>query len=117
MLSGRFLTALAVLTLASLLIEQKDRYLARYGIVPEFKARIHGGTVVTAGAGAGCPRSSRSRTWATGSCAARPRRSGSTASAPARKSGRRGSPRRYQGRIAGAYSSIRSSTVISGSMP
>ena len=28
--------------------EQKDRYLARYGIVPEFKAGIHGGTVVTA---------------------------------------------------------------------
>jgi adenylate cyclase len=28
--------------------EQKDRYLARYGIVPEFKAGLHGGTVVTA---------------------------------------------------------------------
>jgi adenylate cyclase len=28
--------------------EQKDRYLARYGIVPEFKAGLHGGPVVTA---------------------------------------------------------------------
>ena len=28
--------------------EQKDRYLARYGIVPEFKAGLHGGLVVTA---------------------------------------------------------------------
>ncbi len=28
--------------------EQKDRYLARYGVVPEFKAGIHGGPVVTA---------------------------------------------------------------------
>jgi adenylate cyclase len=28
--------------------EQKNRYLARYGIVPEFKAGLHGGTVVTA---------------------------------------------------------------------
>ena len=28
--------------------EQKDRYLARYGVVPEFKAGLHGGTVVTA---------------------------------------------------------------------
>src|SRR5262245_15993494 len=27
---------------------QKDRYLARYGIVPEFKAGLHGGPVVTA---------------------------------------------------------------------
>jgi adenylate cyclase len=28
--------------------EQKDRYLARYGRVPEFKAGLHGGPVVTA---------------------------------------------------------------------
>ena len=28
--------------------EQRHRYLARYGIVPEFKAGLHGGTVVTA---------------------------------------------------------------------
>src|SRR3989454_1479117 len=28
--------------------EQKDRYRARYGIVPEFKAGLHGGPVVTA---------------------------------------------------------------------
>ena len=28
--------------------ERKDRYLARYGIVPEFKAGLHGGPVVTA---------------------------------------------------------------------
>ena len=28
--------------------EQKGRYLARYGIVPEFKAGLHGGPVVTA---------------------------------------------------------------------
>jgi len=28
--------------------EQKDRYLARYGVVPEFKAGLHGGPVVTA---------------------------------------------------------------------
>jgi adenylate cyclase len=28
--------------------EQRDRYLARYGVVPEFKAGIHGGAVVTA---------------------------------------------------------------------
>ena len=28
--------------------EQKDRYLSRYGIVPEFKAGLHGGPVVTA---------------------------------------------------------------------
>jgi adenylate cyclase len=28
--------------------EQKDRYLARYGVVPAFKAGIHGGSVVTA---------------------------------------------------------------------
>jgi adenylate cyclase len=28
--------------------EQKERYLARYGIVPEFKAGLHGGPVVTA---------------------------------------------------------------------
>jgi adenylate cyclase len=28
--------------------EQRARYLARYGIVPEFKAGLHGGTVVTA---------------------------------------------------------------------
>jgi adenylate cyclase len=28
--------------------EQKARYLARYGVVPEFKAGLHGGTVVTA---------------------------------------------------------------------
>ena len=28
--------------------EQRDRYLARYGIVPEFKAGLHGGPVVTA---------------------------------------------------------------------
>src|SRR5262245_66188367 len=28
--------------------ERKDRYLARYGIVPEFKAGLHGGRVVTA---------------------------------------------------------------------
>ena len=28
--------------------EQKDRYLTRYGIVPEFKAGLHGGLVVTA---------------------------------------------------------------------
>ena len=28
--------------------EQKDRDLARYGIVPEFKAGLHGGPVVTA---------------------------------------------------------------------
>ena len=28
--------------------EQRDRYLARYGIVPGFKAGLHGGPVVTA---------------------------------------------------------------------
>jgi adenylate cyclase len=28
--------------------EQKERYLARYGLVPEFKAGLHGGPVVTA---------------------------------------------------------------------
>ena len=28
--------------------EQKDRYLARYGVVPEFKTGLHGGPVVTA---------------------------------------------------------------------
>jgi adenylate cyclase len=28
--------------------EQRDRYLARYGVVPQFKAGIHGGPVVTA---------------------------------------------------------------------
>ena len=28
--------------------DQQQRYLARYGIVPEFKARLHGGPVVTA---------------------------------------------------------------------
>jgi adenylate cyclase len=28
--------------------ERKDRYLARYGVVPQFKAGIHGGPVVTA---------------------------------------------------------------------
>jgi adenylate cyclase len=28
--------------------EQKDRYLARYGVVPAFKAGLHGGSVVTA---------------------------------------------------------------------
>ena len=28
--------------------EQKDRYLAQYGLVPEFKAGLHGGPVVTA---------------------------------------------------------------------
>lgn len=28
--------------------ERRDRYLARYGIVPEFKAGLHGGLVVTA---------------------------------------------------------------------
>ena len=28
--------------------EQKDRYLARYGVVPEFKAGLHGSPVVTA---------------------------------------------------------------------
>ena len=101
--------------------EQKDRYLARYGVVPEFKAGLHGGPVVTAEIGdikkdivhsgdtvniaarveaqcrplerrvlvseallrqCRCPKSSRSRTWGNGSCAARPRRSISTASGP-----------------------------------
>jgi adenylate cyclase len=37
-----------VFLVAERIHEQKDRYLARYGIVPEFKAGLHGGPVVTA---------------------------------------------------------------------
>ena len=37
-----------VFLVAERIHEQKERYLARYGIVPEFKAGLHGGPVVTA---------------------------------------------------------------------
>src|SRR5262245_3216223 len=37
-----------VFLMSEVIHEHKDRYLARYGIVPEFKAGLHGGPVVTA---------------------------------------------------------------------
>jgi len=83
--------------------EQKERYLERYGIVPEFKAGLHGGAVVTAEIGdikkdivhsgdtvntaARVEAQSRSRTWGSGSCAARRKRSASSVSGPACRRG------------------------------